>query len=108
MSDPKKPLPAKLLIGAFMKEKGVFPEVLKRFKSMFGEVDILSKWFNFDFTKYYEPEMGSPLFRRIIVFKNFIEQDALSEIKLKTNEIEKEFSFETNIRARRAKKKSPQ
>jgi hypothetical protein len=104
MSDPKKPSPAKLLIGVFMKEKKVFVEVLNRLQSLFGDVDIISAWFDFDFTKYYEPEMGSPLFRRIIVFKNLIRQDALSEIKLKTNEIEKEFSFETDQSGQRGKR----
>mmetsp|Transcript_700 Transcript_700/g.535 ORF Transcript_700/g.535 Transcript_700/m.535 type:complete len:176 (+) Transcript_700:370-897(+) len=88
MSIPKKPAPAKLVISLFMKEKGVFETALNKLTKLFGPIDIISSWFNFDFTKYYYDEMGSPLFRRIIVFRNLIQQSDLAKIKLQTNAIE--------------------
>jgi len=54
----------------------------------FGPVDIISRWFPFDYTSYYESEMSSPLFRRVLAFKTLIEQQKLSEIKTFTNDIE--------------------
>ena len=45
----------------------------------------------FDQTTYYEPEMGQPLFRRMLAFKNMIHQSQLAEIKLGTNKIESLF-----------------
>jgi hypothetical protein len=46
----------------------------------------------FDHTDYYEPEMGAPLFRRVMAFCNLIEQDSLADIKLFTNDLEKRLS----------------
>jgi hypothetical protein len=45
----------------------------------------------FDYTRYYEKEMGWPLFRRMFSFNNLVDQKELAEVKLKTNEIETHF-----------------
>ncbi len=58
----------------------------------FGAIDMVSLWFPFDFTTYYAPEMGSPLFRRVLAFKTLIQQTGLVDIKLATNEIERAYS----------------
>jgi hypothetical protein len=92
MSTPQAPKPAKLVIGLFMKEKALLPTVLERLAEQFGGIDLVSSWLPFDYTDYYTPEMGSPLFRRMAVFHTLIDQDALAEIKILTNEMEKEFS----------------
>ncbi|MCP3900201.1 MAG: DUF4416 family protein [Desulfobacteraceae bacterium] len=91
MSIPKKPLPAKLLIGFFMQEKEIFDEILTIIKEKLGIIDIISPWFDFDYTDYYEKEMGNNLFRRIIVIKDLIEQEELAKIKNITNLIEKSY-----------------
>jgi hypothetical protein len=46
----------------------------------------------FDYTDYYEPEMGRGLFRRVIAFKQLIAQDQLADIKLQTNAVEFRYS----------------
>lgn len=58
----------------------------------FGEVDIVSEWMSFDQTSYYEPEMGAPLFRRMMAFETLIQQSELSQVKLFANEIEKQYA----------------
>ena len=88
MSIPQPPEPAKLLISLFLQEKSLIVPVVEVLAEKFGPVDMVSSWIPFDFTSYYELEMGSPLFRRIIVFKNLIKQSALADIKLKTNDLE--------------------
>jgi len=88
MSTPQPPEPAKLLISLFLQEKSLVTDVAKELSEKFGPVDMISSWIPFDFTSYYESEMGSPLFRRIIVFKNLIKQSSLADIKLKTNDLE--------------------
>ena len=90
MSTPRPPQPAKLVIGVFLKDKSVFEEIAEKLTLAYGDVDILSGWFDFNYTSYYEAEMGTPLFRRMIVFKKLIHQRALPEIKLLTNAIETE------------------
>ncbi len=91
MSTLKKSLPAKLLVGLFMKDKKFFHETFPMLEDEFGRADIVSPWFDFDYTDYYEEEMGTGLFRRIIVFKDLIEQNDLARIKNITNLIEKKF-----------------
>lgn len=92
MSRPQKPKPAKLVIGLFLKEKRLVVPVTKALTEKFGPVEMVSSWFLFDFTTYYEKEMGGPLFRRMLVFKPLIKQGDLSQIKLITNALELEYS----------------
>ena len=92
MSLPQPPQPAKLVISLFMKEKSFIDPAAKDLTDTCGPIDMVSPWFPFDFTRYYEPEMGVPLFRRFLVFKTLIEQNALSEIKTVTNTLEQRYS----------------
>ena len=91
MSIPKDPDPAKLVISFFMKEKEIFSKVFSLIEEVAGTVDIISPWFDFDYTDYYHKEMGHPLFRRVVAYKRLLEQDQLSVIKQKTNNIENQF-----------------
>ena len=97
MSRPQKPEPAKLVVGVFLKEKSRMASVAKDLIEAFGATDMVSRWLPFDFTTYYEREMGAPLFRRIFVFQTLIEQQALPKIKVFTNRLELTYS-ESNKR----------
>ncbi len=92
MSRPQLPKPAKLLIGLIMQEKPYIAAAADALIEKFGPVDAASSWFTFDYTTYYEPEMGAPLFRRVLAFKTLIKQSELAQIKLTTNELEQEYS----------------
>lgn len=92
MSLPQPPKPAKLVIGLFTRKPELMAAVAADLMESFGSIDMISPLFPFDFTTYYEKEMGSPLFRRIFVFKSLIQQDDLADIKLKTNAIETLYS----------------
>ena len=92
MSRLQTPKPAKLVIGFFLKEKNLVVPVVKALVEKFGTVDIVRPWFHFNFTTYYEAEMGAPLFRRMLAFETMIKQSALSDIKLTTNDLELEYS----------------
>ena len=94
MSTPKEPLPAKLLVGLFMQNKETLHEILPMLEENLGSTDIISNWFDFDYTDYYKKEMGTQLFRRIIVFKDLIEQADLAKIKNITNSIEKRYKHD--------------
>jgi hypothetical protein len=92
MSHPQPPKPAKLVIGLFAQNLELMAAVAADLVESFGSIDMISPLFPFDFTTYYEKEMGSPLFRRVFVFKSLIRQDDLADIKLKTNAIEMLYS----------------
>ncbi len=88
MSQPQPPKPAKLLVGVLMKDKPLVERVAKNLVEKFGAIDQVSKWLPFDYTNYYEPEMGGPLYRRLFSFERLIQQESLAAIKLDTNAIE--------------------
>ena len=92
MSIPRKPKPAKLVIGLFLKQKQLLDELADDLCARFGAVDIISGWLPFDFTSYYAEELGAPLFRRLFSFEKLIQQDALAKIKLSTNQLEHKYS----------------
>jgi len=94
MSLPKAPMPAKLVIGLFMKEKRLIEKITAELIEALGSIDMVSPWFPFDYTDYYEPEMNAPLFRRMLTFKKLIKQSSLADIKNLTNEIESNYSRE--------------
>lgn len=94
MSIPQAPKPAKLVTGIFLREKKLFMPAAAALCDAFGPVDMVSSWIDFDYTTYYEREMGAPLFRRILAFSTLIEQESLAEIKTITNGIENSYTVD--------------
>lgn len=92
MSFPTPPNPAKLTIGIFTQDRGLAESVAETLENRYGPIDIVSKWFVFDRTDYYEKEMGARLVRRIFSFQTPISQDSLSDIKHVTNSIEQRYT----------------
>ncbi|MFW6011171.1 MAG: DUF4416 family protein [Desulfosalsimonas sp.] len=92
MSRPALPEPAKLVIGAFTAEPDLIEPVARRLSEKFGDIDLASSWFRFDYTDYYEKEMGTGLVRRMMAFKTLVDQDELADIKHATNKTESEFA----------------
>lgn len=91
MSIPQTPHKAKLVMAVIINGKDDFDELQAKLAQKFGETELVSPWYDFDFTTYYEPEMGGPLYRRFIVYKELIDQETLPDIKLYTNGIENTF-----------------
>ena len=58
----------------------------------FGPIDLVSETMDFDFTHYYDAEMGSPLVRRFVGFAASAPPDGLVEAKWRTNAIEANFA----------------
>ena len=72
MSIPKNPDPAKLVAGCILNDKALIEDVFTLLEEEFGPVDMISRWLDFAYTDYYYKEMGTPLFRKVFVFKNLI------------------------------------
>ena len=58
----------------------------------FGPIDYESQEFDFTFTDYYVPEMGSGIRRFFYSFVNLVSPDQLPDIKIRTNELEEKFA----------------
>ena len=91
MSTPKNADDVKLVASLFSPEETVVEEVLLELQKVFGSSDWISPPHFFDRTRYYEKEMGWPLHRRFLSFKNLIRPEAIVDIKLQTNELEKRY-----------------
>jgi len=92
MSRPVAPMPAKLVIGLFTRYTCLAKPVIEQMKKLFGPVELISPWFEFKWTRYYEPEMGADLLRRMVAFAPLIEQDQLPAIKQQTNTLESQYT----------------
>ncbi|GAX59691.1 GTP-binding protein [Candidatus Scalindua japonica] len=91
MADISLTKPVKLFIGILSCNKDFLDDVESLLVGHFGEVDIKSEIFPFNFTDYYKKEMGSNISRQFICFKNLIKPEELSAIKILTNQLEEEF-----------------
>lgn len=60
----------------------------------FGESLLVSSASTWNYTGYYNNELGWPLFRQFVFYKNAIDPGDLADIKVRTNEIEDFFSVE--------------
>jgi hypothetical protein len=89
MSHPEAAQAAKLVIGIFAAQEQLIGQVAHVLADHFGAIDMVSPWFDFDFTDYYYPEMGRPLRRRMIVFRKLVAQENLAAIKCFTNTLER-------------------
>ncbi len=91
MSKPEKSDAVKLIASLFSSEKALVERVIEQLVKLYGDADWISPEIFFDRTRYYEKEMGWPLHRRFLAFKNLIAPEMLVDVKLKTNEIEKTY-----------------
>lgn len=84
----KEPPPVKLVCGFIANGE----ELLSRAKNMlekeYGKIDLASEIWPFDFTDYYEPEMGDKLIRQLVSFEKLIDPVEISDIKIHANAIE--------------------
>jgi hypothetical protein len=88
MSAPRPPQPAKLVVGLLLKDQKCLPALAAELEDRFGPIALVSPWMPFGYTAYYANEMGAPLFRRVLAFRDLIPQEELARIKRVTNAIE--------------------
>jgi len=82
----------KLVAGIITNNDTVYEKTKKILIRYFGNTDFESAAFDFNYTKYYEEEMGKGLKRRFLGFKKLIPPERIAKIKVMTNKIEKRFS----------------
>lgn len=92
MSRPRTPEPVKLVSSLFSNDRDLLSQSITRLSDELGSIDYISEYMAFNYTDYYEKEMGSSLIRRFLTFENLVMPDTLPEIKLLTNTIEDNLS----------------
>jgi len=84
--------PVKLVTSIFSRDKNLIDSVIKVLVDKFGKIDFYTELLDFNQTDYYEREMGKALLRKFVSFEGLIEPDSISDIKIYTNELEKNIS----------------
>lgn len=92
MGSPTPPEKALLFTGTLFSNEDYYTKARQSLERIFGEIVMETPAIRWEFSAYYKDELGEPIYRRFIFFKNLIEQENLSTIKLTTNEIEKSLS----------------
>jgi len=92
MAEVKDVSPVKYFAAVLYKEKSFLEQAQRSLEESWGSIDVCGDDHLFDVTAYYEPEMGAPLFRRIMSFQILYCPSLLSDIKLACNEIEQSLS----------------
>ena len=85
MSLPRPPRVGKLVMSFICSREKNLASSLSRANELYGPVDFVSETLPFDFTDYYQPEMGGGLSRRVVSFEPLIMPDRLVTIKLWAN-----------------------
>jgi hypothetical protein len=88
---------ANLLFMAVMyADEKVFEKAKAELVKKYGSIKAESSVYDFKFTNYYEPEMGSGLKKLFLVFEKEISKKDLADIKFFITEIEKRYSKGNN------------
>ncbi len=92
MGDISNPLPVKLIVGMLSRSREALAEASRRMEGAYGPIDLTGDVMDFNFTDYYEDEMGNGLLRQFVAFEGLIDPDAIVAIKRTTNEIECDYA----------------
>jgi hypothetical protein len=87
-----QPQKVKFFTGLIYQDYQQMLKTKKMLVKSFGEIDLTSDTFPFNFTDYYCQEMGSPLFRTFFSFRKLKDSGSFSKIKKHTIKIEKKLS----------------
>jgi hypothetical protein len=89
MAERRTPDPVLLIVAAFSRHCELLDRARDELPRHFGPVAMASEPFEFTETAYYEPTMGQGLRKQFFAFRDLVPPDALAEIKVRTNELEK-------------------
>ena len=88
MGKPFPPDPVLLFAATLYRDEEYFSSAREQLQTLFGDRIMESRPLPWEYSGYYAEELGSPILRRFIFFRNMINRETLSDIKLATNEIE--------------------
>lgn len=92
MGQAREPQPVKIFVGILTSQSALLPKLGNLLEERLGPIDVESDILDFDYTRYYEKEMGPKLKRRFLGFHGLVYPDALVEIKHFTNQVEQAVS----------------
>ncbi len=88
MRKPSPPEPVLLFVAMLYREEQYFSAAREGLRERFGETAVESRPLPWDYSDYYSEELGSPILRRFLFFRDLIRREDLSDIKHVTIEME--------------------
>jgi hypothetical protein len=92
MAQSHTPADVRLICGMISADAALFDQAAEALAGTFSEIDLRSEIMVFDFTHYYDEQMGSPLWRQFVSFSRPVQPDILASAKVATNRIEAQFT----------------
>jgi hypothetical protein len=92
MGQHRPPKPVKLIVGMLSQQATLFDLAQQRMQTLWGAIDIHSEVMPFNYTDYYESQMGQALLRKFVGFAELIDPAQLAAIKHQSDRIETAFS----------------
>lgn len=86
------PLPVKFICAFIYSDDDVYDQTKRILTRKYGPIDFESKIIDFNYTDYYEKEMGQGLKRRFISFEKLQKCERFIDIKLNCVKIEKKYA----------------
>lgn len=96
------PQPVKLFVAMLAGRTDVFEIAQTQLVEEFGPIDVAGSVLPFDFTDYYEAEMGPNLLRKFVAFEKLVNPKELASAKLFTNDLEERISEQLGSERRSA------
>ena len=85
---PNDPQPVKLFCGVLFSDETLRNEATEKLVRIYGASDYKSPLFPFDMTDYYHVEMGAPIYRMFLSFRQLVNPGRIARIKIECNELE--------------------
>jgi len=93
MSRPSEPAPVQPVVSVFGRDWDQFwPGLLHAMEAELGPSEDISDPFPFTETDYYDNELGTPIQRRILAFRDLIDPVRLIDIKWALNDLEADYA----------------
>jgi len=89
VAEIKRPAPVRLVAGVIINPAEDADALKEALEDAWGRIDAESPAWPFDFTDYYEAEMGKGLLRKFFAWCELRDLDGLHRVKLESNAIEK-------------------
>ena len=96
MSKLKEPPLVVLFISIIFNKDSELDNCISDLVSEYGDPDLRSNILDFEFSDYYNEEMGNNLSRTFISFKKLISRDKIVDIKIYSNILEDKYSVGGN------------
>lgn len=92
MGTPSPPERALLFVGTLYQDEQYLSMAKEKLIDFFGEMIMESPLLEWNYSHYYQDELGWPIKRTFLFFKNIMNPETLADMKLITNDIEHQLS----------------